>query len=372
MFGKSYRLPFRLLGIPVLLDISFLIILPLLAWVIGRQVGAFAHMFGLPNSAALHSGYMPYVLGLIAAIGLFVCVVLHELGHAVVARMYGVNVKNITLWFLGGVAQFGEIPRRPGAEAVVAIAGPIVSLAIAAICWAVLHLVPIWQIPVQFIFAYLIYMNVVLAIFNLIPAMPMDGGRVLRSILALWMPRPRATMIAAGISKVLAVMMGLFGLISFNFFILLIAIFIFMAVQSETSMGQMEQMLRGFEVADAMNSDVGAVSPEVRVTDLAERMFREHRLAFPVTDSEGHLLGMVSADQMQGKDPFTPISQVMVAKPPTIPVHARIFDAFRSMSESGFDRIAAVDDTNHLVGVVTKTDLLRLLRLRALGLAPHS
>jgi Zn-dependent protease len=130
MFGRAFRLPFRLLGIPVQLDISFILILPLLAWLIGRQVAYWAAIFGIPDAPILHEGWMPYVLGLIAALGLFISVVIHELGHSVVARLYGVQVKSITLWFLGGVAQFNEIPRQRGAEAIIAIVGPIVSAAL--------------------------------------------------------------------------------------------------------------------------------------------------------------------------------------------------------------------------------------------------
>ncbi len=139
----------------------------------------------------LSHGAMPYVLGLIAVLGLFVSVVIHELGHSVVARLYGVEVKNITLWFLGGVAQFESIPRQRGAEAVIAIIGPIVSGVIGGICFGIWKALPSGAIATRFIFAYLTYMNVLLAVFNLIPALPMDGGRVLRSLLAMGMPHER-------------------------------------------------------------------------------------------------------------------------------------------------------------------------------------
>ena len=370
MFGRSYRLPFRLLGIPVQLDVSFLLILPLLAWIIGRQVGEFAKMFGLPDSPILHGGLMPYALGLIAAIGLFVSVVIHELGHAVVARRYGVKVKNITLWFLGGVAQFAEIPRQRGAEAVVSIVGPIVSIAIGVICWMLLRFTPSSAVALRFVLAYMAYMNIVLAVFNLVPALPLDGGRVLRSVLALWMPPARATELAAGVSKVLAVLLGLLGLISFNFFLLLIAIFIFMAVRSETVTGQVEQLLRGFTVGEVMNADVHTISPKVPIAELTDRMFRERRLAFPVIDGEGKLLGLVSVEQLHGQDPATPVGK-LANRAMTIRQDAPAIEAFRQMSENGFGRIIVIDESSRPVGIITKTDLLRLLQLREAGLRRH-
>jgi Zn-dependent protease/CBS domain-containing protein len=359
------------LGIPLQLDLSFLVVLPFMMWIIGRQVGAFAHMFGLPDSPVLHNGYMPYVLGLIAAIGLFVSVVIHELGHAVVARLYGVNVKSITLWFLGGVAQFGEMPRQRGAEAIVAIVGPIVSVVIGLICWGILHAMPAAAIASRFVLAYLAYTNIVLAIFNLLPAMPLDGGRVLRSVLALWMPRETATTIAAVVSRTLAVLLGIVGLLSFNFFLLLIAVFIYTAVSSETTIGQIEQLLRGLSVADVMNPDVHSVTPELSLADVTDRMFKEHRLAFPVTDESGHLVGQVGLAQAQGHDPSLQVRQVMLTDPLAMPQSAPAAEAFRRLGENGFGKIGVIDEWQRLVGIVSKTDLLRLLQLRGAGLHPH-
>jgi Zn-dependent protease len=131
MPGRGWRLPFRLLGIPVSLDPTFALVLPLFAWLIANQVGAFATLLAqvgvVLDVTDLTTGATPYVLGLASALGLFASVVVHELGHAVTARLYGVQTKMITLWFLGGVAQLEDMPRARGAEAVVAIVGPIVS-----------------------------------------------------------------------------------------------------------------------------------------------------------------------------------------------------------------------------------------------------
>jgi len=130
MSRNALRLPFKLLGIPVSLDVSFLIVLPLFAFLIGSQLPTYLQLLGVRPDSRLLEGYTPYLLGLLAALGLFTSVVIHELGHAVTARMYGVETREITLWLLGGVAQLSDMPRTRGAEAVIAIVGPLVSLAL--------------------------------------------------------------------------------------------------------------------------------------------------------------------------------------------------------------------------------------------------
>src|SRR5690606_16741322 len=159
------------------------------------------------------AGHRPLVLGLIAAVGLFIGVVLHELGHAVTARLYGVKVESITLWFLGGVARFEDMPRQPGGEAGVGAAGPPVSVILAGLCWLIAGALPSAMIATGFVFSYLAMLNIVIAVFNLIPALPLDGGRILRSLLALKMSHIRATQISGVISKVFAVVIGIMGLI---------------------------------------------------------------------------------------------------------------------------------------------------------------
>src|SRR5688572_20252605 len=201
MNQRAFRLPFTLAGIPLYVDLSFLIILPLMIWLITRNIVTIVR-FGNTgiDPSVVAGGIMPLALGLAGALGLFTCVVLHELGHSITARRYGVNVRRITLWFLGGVAEFEEMPRQRGAEAVVAIAGPIVSFALAAVFWGLTLVVPPAAGAVWLVCFYLMAVNLMLAIFNLIPAMPMDGGRILRSLLALKLPYAKATSIAGTVA----------------------------------------------------------------------------------------------------------------------------------------------------------------------------
>ncbi len=358
MFGKAYRLPFTLLGIPLLLDLSFLVVLPLLAWMIGQQAG---RDLGLVGGDAFY-------LGLLCAVGLFVSVVIHELGHAVTARIYGVEVRNITLWFLGGIAQFAEMPRQRGAEAVVAIAGPIVSVVLALLCGAAIWLIPPTYSATLFVFGYLRLMNFMLAIFNLLPAMPLDGGRVLRSLLSLRMGHLRATQISAAIAKGLAVAMGITGLFfGGGIWLVLVAFFIYIAVTSETQNTLVVEMLQGIRVRDLMSREVKTVGSDMTVGDLMRKMVQEHHRGFPVMEN-GRMVGMVSLQNLQGADPAAPISTVFTAQVPVIPEHASALEAFGEMSHSSAGRLIVVDRAGQTVGIITRTDLMRAIQIRTLGM----
>jgi Zn-dependent protease len=224
-----------LLGIPVQFDFTFLLVLPLFAWIIGRDLTDFIAAFELDvDERLLTRGIIPYLLGLFASLGLFSSILAHELGHSLVGRRFNLTVKSITLWVLGGMAQFERIPRRKGTEAAMAIAGPLTSLIVAGIAWGLLHLTGDLSDGLRFLLTYLVYMNLLLAAFNLIPALPLDGGRVLRSLLAMWLSYQQATRIAAVLGRVLAILLGLTGLLQTNTWLMLIAFFIFMAVSNET------------------------------------------------------------------------------------------------------------------------------------------
>jgi hypothetical protein len=158
----------------------------------------------------------------------------------------------------------------------------------------------------------------VLAIFNLIPALPLDGGRILRSLLALALPHQQATQIAGAISRVLAVALGLWGLLAFNLFMLLIAIFIYMSGNAETKMGQIEALLKGIPVHEVMNHQVRTVGTNLSVMELKQRMLEEHHLGFPVVDDSGELQGIITLREVQGQDPAAEVRQLMRTDVPAI------------------------------------------------------
>lgn len=372
MLRRGYRLPFRLFGIPVYLDSTFLVILPLLAWMIGSRLDLYVRLLRLGvDPATLQQGALPYILGLIAALGLFGSVLVHELGHSIVARRYGVEAKRITLWILGGVAQLEEMPRQRGAEATVAIAGPLTSFAVAAACWAVLTSLPQEAASARFVFGYLAFTNVALGTFNLLPALPLDGGRVLRSLLALRMPHLRATQLATSVSQVLAVLLGLFGFLSLNIFLVLIAFFVYMAGSSEAQTTLVAEMLEGIGVDYLMTREVSTVHPRMRVSELVDKMLRERHLGYPVLDDADRLIGMVTLGGIQGADPDAAVEQVMSRRIVTIQQGSSALEAFQIMSRNNFERLVVVDSSGQMVGIISKTDLVRAVQVRIVGLALH-
>lgn len=376
MFRTVYRLPFRLLGIPVQLDITFLLVLPLLAWIIGRDLSLFIQAFGLQIDAApLLVGIRPYLIGLVAGLALFLSVLIHELGHSVVGQRYGLKIKNITLWILGGMAQFERIPQRRGIEAVMAIAGPLTSFLLAGAAWVLFHLTPVTLGEVRFILAYLMYMNLVLAIFNLLPALPLDGGRVLRSLLALRMSYLKATHLAAATSKFLAIILGLMGFLFGSLWILLIAFFIYMAVSGESQYATVAAMLRGIRVEDLMTREVRTVSTGTRVVELVKKMFEERHLAFPVLNESGELVGMVTLGDLRrhrasgGSDAETTVEQIMSREVGRIGRQESALEAFQRISRNASGRLVVVDEAGRLIGIISKTDLIRAVQVRMVGLA---
>src|SRR5208337_2353975 len=228
----SFRIG-RLFGIPILIHYTFLIVIPLFAWIIGSQITLTIDMlreiYQVPiDITVVTSGFMPYVLGTIVALGLFFGVLVHELAHSLVARSKGIKMQSITLLMFGGVAQMDEGAPEPRTELPMALAGPIMSLIFGLVCCGLVYVTPemtpdpALQGVLVFIFGYLGVLNIILFAFNLIPAFPMDGGRVLRAILAARMPLHRATRIAANIGKAFAVIFGIVGLYFFSPFLILI------------------------------------------------------------------------------------------------------------------------------------------------------
>jgi len=382
MFRKAYRLPFRLLGIPIFIDVTFLFILPLFAWMIANQVKFWAEQVGVADHPSLHAPWVPLALGLLGALGLFVSILVHELGHSVTARLYGVKVNRITLWLLGGMAQFDEMPRQRGAEAIVAIVGPLVSIAVGLLCWAALSMLPPGAVASAFVLSYLRSANLILAVFNMIPALPLDGGRVLRSLLALRLPHPRATQVAANVGKFLAIALGLLGLWSGNFMLIAVAFFVYVAANAEVRDSLVAEMLAGVTAGDLMAPQVRAVRPDMTLDELARTMVREHQQGFVVVDpATGRVSGMVSLDDLQrpvlreGQQPGVSsppvdlrVADVMQAPVCAVPQGAPALEALHRMSRSRCARLAVVDAGGNMVGVVTRNDLMRAIEMRTMGL----
>ncbi|HZW26819.1 MAG TPA: site-2 protease family protein [Trueperaceae bacterium] len=368
-------LPFKLLGVPVRLDVTFLLALPLFAYMIGAQLPEFTAQ--LRQLAALRDpelarrlvpgpdGAVAWLVGLVAAVGLFASVLVHELGHAVTARLYGVRTLEIRLWFLGGVAQFKDIPRRRGAEALVALAGPVTSLALGALLW--LALPAARGSTATTVLAYLAVTNVGLALFNLLPAIPLDGGRVLRSVLALAMPRLRATNVAVAVSAALAALMGFYGVVTGQLFLIVLAFFVYEAGRSEAQAAFLEHALAGLTAEDLMTPQPQAVAPDMALGQFVRlRHFGRHA-GYPVVDDGGRLLGfafladaVAALDEPAGEGGGT-VADVM-RPPDVVRPGAPAVEALTALANSELGRLCVVDPAGRLVGMVGKTDVIEVLR----------
>lgn len=367
MTGRGWRLPFRPFGVPVELDPTFALILPLFAWLIGSQVAGFAELFaqlGVDlDPVPLSTGAAPWLLGASAAIGLFASVLVHELGHAIVARVYGVRTQRITLWFLGGVAQLDDVPRKRGAEAIVAIVGPITSGALSLLLWTLLRS-DLFGGGVAFVMAYLAVTNAGLALFNLLPALPLDGGRVLRSLLALPLGDARATRVAGAVSRVVAIALGVYGFLTLQVFLLAIAFFVDAAGRAEVAASQARRAFEGRRVREAMTPDPVAVDLGWSLEQLRRlRAFRSHT-AYPVLDVDGAPIGWIRASDLDAGDGEAPLADLL--RPvETVGADEDLETAVRRLAAADAGRLLVVERDGRVVGVLAKADVVRWLQQRA-------
>jgi Zn-dependent protease/predicted transcriptional regulator len=272
----------RLAGIDVRIHATFLLLLAYVAY-IGYQRGGTA-------SAAL--------FGVLFLLLLFASVVAHEFGHALTARRFGVGTRNITLLPIGGVAQLERMPREPRQELLIALAGPAVTLAIAGLLYLVLRLTGSTLSRAALtddpsILVSLLVTNVTILIFNMLPAFPMDGGRVLRAALAMRLDYVRATQIAASLGKAFALLFGLFGLWSQEPLMMLIALFVWMGAAGEAVSTQFRSSLSGVTVDRAMVRDVRTLSPEQPLSAAVEMARSGFQQDFPVV-LDGRVVGVLT------------------------------------------------------------------------------
>lgn len=366
---RGFRI-FTVRGIPIRIHYTFLLILPFLAWTFGRSFVEAARLAGVP--AASLSG-PPWAWGLLVALALFASVLIHELAHSLYALSHGGRVRSITLLMLGGVSELTEAPHRPAQEAWMALAGPATSFAIAAVCYGLLRATRgFGNFDVRFALFYLGQLNFVLGVFNLLPAFPMDGGRILRALLVRRRGLARATQIAALVGKGFAVLFALAGLFAGNFILVIIAFFVFIGAEGEQHAVLARAVLGELRVSELMSSQLAAVSPADTLYDVGERMIRERRLFFPVVD-EGRVLGAVTLEAVEGvsigERTTTRVDAVM-SPAATIASGDRVADVLRLFAERQTAQLVVVED-ERLVGTVSHFDVVRALRLQELLASQH-
>ncbi|MFA7198375.1 MAG: CBS domain-containing protein [Methanoculleus sp.] len=367
----------NLAGIPVKLHWSFLLVIPLFAWIIGSQIllttELIAVLFGVPiDPTLIAAGLNPYVLGIVVALGLFVGVFIHEMAHSLIAKAKGIEIHSITLLILGGVSQMEETMPDPKIELPMALAGPLTSLAIGIICSALVYVIDAVVVDpgvagvLVFTFGYLGLLNILLFGFNLLPAFPMDGGRVLRAWLARRMPLARATRIAADVGKGFAVLFGIVGLLLLNPILIIIAFFIYIGANQEATSLRYNILLQDVTVADAMSSPVTTVEPTMPLTRLLDMMYETKHLGFPVVE-RGSLVGIIALADVHKIAPLDreamQVRDVMTRNPATLPPSAPLIDALKIIAGMDVGRIPVVEDDT-LIGIVTRTDVLRVMELR--------
>ncbi len=310
-------------------------------------------------------------IGLIGAV--FFCVVLHELGHALAARRYGVPTRDITLYPIGGVARLQRIPDQPVQELVVALAGPAVNVVI-AIGLAALLLITGQTFqpgrgllePHTMFFQNLFWINLILVAFNMLPAFPMDGGRVLRSLLAMRMEYVRATQIAAGVGQGMAILFGLAAIVIFNPFLLFIALFVYLGAQQEASFALMRTAIEGLPVRSAMLTQFSPLHPFDSLEEAVRLLLAGSEQDFPVID-QGKMIGVLTRKRLmralaEGDERSTRIQHVM--EPVCEPADAgEMLDAaFRRMQEAECAMLPVVHD-GRLVGVLTAENVGELVMI---------
>jgi Zn-dependent protease/CBS domain-containing protein len=352
----SIRL-FRVKGIEIKVHLTFVLILVWAAYHWGVSLG---------------EGPAGAVYGMVVISLLFACVIVHELAHSLTAMHYGVKVQGITLLPIGGISQMEEMPKKPKEELLMALAGPMTNVIIAAILLAIaipLNLraglsaaelnrvmsAPSWTGLVS----YLAIANVALAVFNLLPAYPMDGGRVLRSILALRMDHAKATAWAVNIGQGMAWLMGLAGALTGAWTLVIIAVFIYLGAGQEGRMIEVKNVLEGLQVRQAMTPEIASLSPRARISEAVDHILHGFQTDFPVVE-DGRLVGFLTevdlVSALKETGPETAVKQVM--RTDVEPAHPDepLFEAQMRMGRMRLRALPVVEG-GRIVGLISSQDV---------------
>lgn len=300
---------------------------------------------------------------------LFLCVVLHEFGHIVAARHFGVKTPDVLLLPIGGVSRLEKIPEEPRQEIVIALAGPLVSFVIGTTILLALGFPSPAVVSdlgaMEAIIAQLGWLNLFLGLFNLLPAFPMDGGRVLRAILASRYGYARGTQLASNAGQVFALIFGMVGLMAGNFILVLIAVFIFLAAGAEAGVVQMCNATLGLTTADVMITEFDCLHMDQPVSAAAEALVRTNQREFPVVDGKGVLRGgldRAAIVKALHDDPQTPILEAMKADIPAVTPHHNA-DELVQYLQSGEPMVVACARDGRPVGLVTWENMLEYLMI---------
>ncbi len=360
----------RVRGIDIRVHVTFVLILVWAAYNWWGSTGA---------------GLRGALFGVVATLLLFVAVTLHELGHSLQALKHGVKVREITLLPIGGVSQLEEMPDKPGQELRIALSGPLVNLAIVAVLCIIGLLLraqamvtvrelyaSLGQASWQGMLAYLAMANLGMGLFNLVPAFPMDGGRVLRALLAARLGYRRATAAAASVGQGLALLLGLWGFANGGYTLVLIAIFIWMGAGQEGKQVEIESVLGDAQVGDAMTRQPQVLAPEDTLAKAMQMTLSTAQADFPVVEiaagkpvgllTEGGLLAGLHA---RGAEAL--VGEVMRRQLPTVTPSDRLFEVQQRLAAARLGAVPVVAQDGRLVGLLTIADISEAYRLCAIS-----
>src|SRR5687768_9467678 len=363
LMGGSFKIG-RFSGIDVKVHWTFLLLL------------AFFAFLGYQTSGSLAGALTPTAV----IVALFICVLLHEFGHSLVAQRLGIEIHSITLLPIGGVSNLESIPEKPSDEVKITLAGPLVNVVLAPIFFGVgLLLGAEPRMPTDLftgigsvgqVFFYLGYLNVVLALCNIIPAFPLDGGRILRGVLATRLGALRATEIASRVGQRSAFAFCLIGLLGGNFLLALIAVFIFFGANGEAQMVRQRELTRGLLVSEVMGTkpNTETVTPYHTFGQILDSVIHGYQEDFPVVDENGNLVGMITRNEIMAAahspERFSSVRDLMKTDFPIISPDSDLFtDGARLLQESGLRALPVVKAGN-LVGMLTADDVGQAALLR--------
>lgn len=353
---------FRILdvaGIPIRIHVTFFLILLLGAYQWGNLTGTL-------NGA---------VFGIALMVLLFVCVILHELGHSLVAKVFDIPVRQIVLLPLGGVAQITKNPDKPLHELLIAIAGPLVNVVIAILLLAMLGFSAAPQMltghgllpdtmnstpSLATLLSWLLMANIGLAIFNLIPAFPLDGGRVFRALIAMFSGYPRATRLASAIGQFIAIGLSIYGVLMGNFILVLVAVFIFFGAGQESTEAEAKTVLNTLRVGDAYNKYALTLTVGDRLSRVVDYLLTSYQPDFAVLQGP-KLIGIVTRDDvvkaLESHPTDTFVTEIMEREFLKVEASRSLEEVRRIMAEHG-GRIAAVYDAASYLGLISMEDII--------------
>jgi Zn-dependent protease/predicted transcriptional regulator len=371
MYGKQLNL-FKLFGFQVKIDFSWVFIAVLIAWSLSTGLFPFQYQ-GLSTRTY-------WIMGIIGSLGLFLSIIIHEFSHSLAARRYGMHMKGITLFIFGGMAEMSDEPPSPRAEFMMAVVGPVTSILLAGVFY-VIYIAGATQgqpNPVNGVVRYLAFINALLAAFNVVPAFPLDGGRMLRSV--LWGVKGDlrwATRVSARIGSgfgILLIGIGIFNVFAGNFiggmWWFLIGMFLYSAAKMSYQQLLTRRALEGESVRRFMKSDPITVPPDMTIKEIVEDyVYVFHHKLYPVVDGSGRLNGCITTQQIK-EVPQEEWDQKRIGdlKNPcsgenTLSADTDAVEALSLMNRTGASRLM-VTENGRLVGVVTLKDMLKFLSLR--------